>query len=174
VLEVFWVVAIVTTLLLVISMFSSALDMEFAPQTGEVLGYLSLRGLLAFLFGFSWVGALFWVPLGLPALALAGVAGFGFAWLNAALGRRLKALETSGNVRLTDALGQDGRVSVEVDAALGGRGKVTVRVKNREVELLAATEDGVALRRGELVQVYAVEGDAVLVSREDKLGIRPT
>jgi hypothetical protein len=173
VLEVFWVVAIVTTLLLVISMFSSALDLEVAPQAGEVLGYLSLRGLLAFLFGFSWTGVLFWPQVGLVALLLAAAAGFGFAALNAALTKRLRGLETSGNVRLADALGQDARVSVEVDAALGGRGKVTVRVKNREVELLAATEDGVALRRGELVQVYAVEGDAVLVSREDKLGIRP-
>ena len=66
--------------------------------------------------------------------------------------------------QLKSAIGQEATVSVQIDAKMQGKGKVVVRVGNREMELLAVTEDNQRLQRGEVVQVYGIEDNIVLVS----------
>ena len=190
--QVFWVLAVLssgffvgTTLLALVGFgdthvhtdFDTHLDTHFdghvegEAHTGEVLEYLSLRNLLAFTLGFSWTGVLFYPQFGSLTLLLAFPVGVGFAVLNERLTKSMHGLETSGNANLNEAIGQSAQVSVLIDGGLQGKGKVVVRVRQRELELLAATEDAVSLRRGERVQVYGVENGVLLVSREDRLGL---
>ncbi|CAN5881305.1 hypothetical protein BH24DEI2_BH24DEI2_17600 [soil metagenome] len=115
---------------------------------------------------------LFAPALGALSLLVAVPAGLGFGWANIRLTRSLHGLESSGNANPFDAIGQEARVSVRIDPERGSSGKVVVRVRDRELELLAVTEDVTALNRGERVQVYGVEDGRLLVSRDDKLGIR--
>jgi membrane protein implicated in regulation of membrane protease activity len=179
--QVFWVLAILSstvfltsTLLSLIGFdgFETDIEMETQGSAGEILEFLSFRDIVAFTLGFSWTGVLFYSQLKGLALFLALVVGFGFAFLNQWLMSKLQGLESSGNSNLHEAIGQDAQVSVQIDSKMRGKGKVVVRVGNHEMELLAATEDGHSLKRGDLVQVYGVEDNIVLVSKEDKLGIR--
>ena len=190
--QVFWVLALLSsgffvgTTLLALVGFGDAhvhtdlgahLDTHFdghvegEAHTGEVFEYLSLRNLLAFTLGFSWTGVLFYPQFGSLTLLLGIPVGVGFAVLNQRLTNSMHGLETSGNANLNEAIGQSAQVSVLIDGGLQGKGKVVVRVRQRELELLAATEDAVSLRRGERVQVYGVENGVLLVSREDRLGL---
>ena len=194
--QVLWVLAILSTSFFLLSTLASVFgfgdmdidtdldvgsaDIDFdgeAPQAegqsaaSEVLEYLSFRNILAFTLGFSWTGILFHGQLGalalLPAIPVGGAFGFFNEWLT----KSMKGLETSGNTNLREAIGQQATVSVEIDENLQGKGKVVVKVGERELELLAQTEDGTPLRRGERVQVYYVENGILWVSREDKLGL---
>lgn len=150
--------------------FDSA-EAELGPNAAEALEYLSLRNIAAFALGFSWTGILFYEQLGALALLVAIPVGALFTFLNQWLTNAMKGLETSGNANLKEAIGQNARVSVEVNEKLGGKGKVVVRVRDREMELLAVTEDAESLRRGERVQVYNVENGILWVSKEDRLGL---
>ncbi len=151
---------------------STDLDTSSNGAGHEALEYLSLRNLLAFALGFGWTGVLFAPALGALSLLVAVPAGLAFGWANIRLTRSLHGLESSGNANPYDAIGQDARVSVRIDPRRSSSGKVVVRVRDRELELLAVTEDASALNRGERVQVYGVENGHLLVSRDDKLGIR--
>ena len=144
---------------------------ESSGYGAEVLEYLSLRNIAAFTLGFSWTGILFYESLGTLALLIAVPAGAGFAYLNQWLTKMMLRLESSGNVNLQETLGHSARVSVEVDAARAGKGKVIVRLLERELELLAITEDTQALKRGQRVQIYNVEDGVLWVSKEDRLGL---
>jgi membrane protein implicated in regulation of membrane protease activity len=180
--QVFWVLAILSSTFFLISTLVSLLgfdgfetDIDAEPlesSTGEILEFLSFRNLVAFVLGFSWTGVLFYPKFQVFSLLLALLVGLGFAWMNHRLMKKLRGLESSGNSNLNEAIGQDAKVSVQIDGKMQGKGKVVVRVGNREMELLAATEDMQSLKRGDMVQVYGIEDNIVLVSKEDKLGIR--
>lgn len=150
---------------------ADAPEMETHSVASEVLEYLSFRNILAFTLGFSWTGILFHSQLGSLALLPAIPVGGAFGWLNEWLSKSMKSLETSGNANLREAIGQQATVSVQIDENLQGKGKVVVNVGERELELLAQTEDGTPLKRGDRVQVYYVDEGVLWVSREDKLGL---
>lgn len=194
--QVLWVLAILSTSFFLLSTLASVfglgdmdvdidtdLDMggadidldgeapEVQSAANEVLEYLSFRNILAFTLGFSWTGILFHGQLGALALLPAIPVGGAFGFLNQWLTKGIQSLETSGNANLREAIGQQATVSVEIDENLQGKGKVVVKVGERELELLAQTEDGTPLRRGDRVQVYYVDNGVLWVSKEDKLGL---
>lgn len=172
--QILWLLAISSSVFflgMVLSIFDVVADVELG-EVSDVLEYLSLRDLAAFTLGFSWTGVLFYDLLGIFALAVAAFVGVGFANLNRLLTRRLQDLETSGNLPLTNAIGQDATVSVQIDPNRQNPGKILVAIGGREVERLAVTDDAEELARGETVQVCDVADGMLLVSREDKLGIR--
>ncbi len=180
--QVFWVLAILSSSFFLISNLLSLLGFDgfetdidtdsTQGSTGELLEFLSFRNIVAFTLGFSWTGVLFYPQFKGLSLLLALLVGFGFAVLNQWLMKKLQGLESSGTSNINQAIGQEARVSVAINAEMKGKGKVLVRVGEREMELLAVTEDIQSLSRGEKVQVYNVEDNIVFVSREDKLGIR--
>ncbi len=180
--QVFWVLAILSSSIFLISTLLSLIgfdgfetDIDVEPSEGstpEILEFLSFRNIVAFSLGFSWTGILFFPQLKSLALLLAIIVGLGFAILNQWLMKKLQGLESSGNSNLSQSIGQEATVSVQIDAKMQGKGKVVVRVGGREMELLAVTEDNQSLKRGQKVQVYNVEDNLVFVSRDDKLGLR--
>jgi len=142
-----------------------------STATSELLEYLSFRNILAFTLGFSWTGILFFPQLNVLSLLVAVPVGVGFASLNRWLTKRMHSLETKGNANIMDAMGQWAQVSVAIDENLQGKGKVVVRVREREMELLAQTEDAETLKRGDRVQVYDVNDGVLYVSKADRLGL---
>jgi membrane protein implicated in regulation of membrane protease activity len=178
--QVFWVLAILSSGFFLVSTLMSLFgfdgfetDLEGEPSvSSELLEFLSFRNIVAFTVGFSWAGVLFYSRLQVFSLVLAVIIGLAFAVFNHWLVKKLQGLESSGNSNLNEAIGHEAKVSVQIDAGMKSKGKVVVRVRERELELLAVTEDAQLLRRGDIVQVYGVENNTLLVSREDKLGIR--
>ena len=169
--QILWLLALASSAFfvgMVLSIFDGVADIELA-EVSDVLEYLSLRDLAAFTLGFSWTGVLFYDSLGTLSLALAAFVGFGFANLNRLLTQRLQDLETSGNLPLTRAIGQDAKVSVQIDPLRQNPGKIVVSINGREVERLALTDDAEGLARGDTVHVCDVANGMLLVSKDGKL-----
>jgi hypothetical protein len=75
--------------------------------------------------------------------------------------RGLARLQASGTVNVRNAVGASGTVYLRIPGARSGRGKVTVEVQGRSMELPAVT-DGDTLETGTSVTVESVEGDDLL------------
>ena len=168
--QILWLLALASSTFfsgMVLSIFDGFADVELA-EVSDVLEYLSLRDLAAFTLGFSWTGVIFYDVLGIWSLGLAALVGAGFASLNRLLTKRLQDLETSGNLPLTSAIGEDAKVSVQIDPSRHSPGKILVRINSRDVERLAVTDDAEALARGDAVHVQDVVDGMLLVSKTDQ------
>jgi membrane protein implicated in regulation of membrane protease activity len=100
------------------------------------------------------------------ALLIAVAAGvgamFGMYWLL----RAISGLESSGNQRISAALGRRATVYIPVPADSQGAGKVQMSMQNRIVEFQAVTDEPERLKTGETVEVVAIAGsDVVRVRR---------
>jgi len=96
------------------------------------------------------------------ALAAGLAAMYGMYWLMMQISR----LASSGNERISNALGRRATVYIPIPAAGGGAGKVQLSMQNRIVEFQAVTEEPEPLKTGETVEVVEVSGsDRVRVRR---------
>ena len=141
-----------------------------ADAAGAFFQVFSFKTLVSFFTFFGLVGRLAdragqpaWIAFG--AALCAGLAAlFVVAWLMAGLAR----LQSRGNLDLLNALGSLGRVYLRIPAAAAGRGKVTLSVQGRSVEVKALTA-GRELPTGSLVEVVAVPAsDTVEVVAAEK------
>lgn len=138
----------------------------------SVSGMLSIRSLVFFLAGFGAIGLVMGMVWGHAAVATAitaGIAGVAGAYTNSALTSWLKRNQVSGELSKDHLEGTAGRVSVPVEA--GRKGKVTVEVEGRPVQLTAAQyRSGDVLQVGDRVVVVELdEGGTALVARLDEL-----
>jgi hypothetical protein len=127
-------------------------------------GVLSFKALTAFVGIFGLVGlSLEASDLGFPArVGIAGGAGLLAMFGVGRLMFFLAQMQASGTVDLRNAVGRAGTVYLRIPEAGEGRGKVTVEVQGRSVELTAVS-DGPALKTGDAVRVISVEGDVARV-----------
>ena len=95
---------------------------------------------------------------------MAVAAGLAAFYIVAFIMASLKRLESSGNLDLTNAVGQTGQVYLRIPARKTGVGKVTVEVQKRSLQLNAVT-DGDQIDTGAPVRVLNLIGnDTVEVS----------
>lgn len=126
------------------------------------LRLITVRGVVAFLAVCGWAGAAL-LELNLAAflaVPLAVLAGFSAMFLVAAVMLWLSKMQQSGNLDLHNAIGLTGEVYVPVPK--GGKGKVTLVVQERFLEL-DATCDSQALTTGERIRVIGVTPDDTLL-----------
>lgn len=133
----------------------------------EFFDYLSLRSMVAFLtfFGLTGMGvqASNWEPFPYAHLVLAMAAGCLAFYVVGAIMIGFRRLHASGNIKLSQAVGQLGTVYLKVPAEHSGAGKVTVEVAQRTVEARATTA-GAELPTGSKCQVVSVVGDTLEVT----------
>ena len=86
------------------------------------------------------------------AIALASVAALVTAWIIGQFMRSLKFLHGSGTIKTEAAVDRTAEVYVTIPASYKGRGKVTVELQGRTVELAAVTF-GPELKTGASVRV---------------------
>ena len=129
----------------------------------------TIRNGVAFLMGFSW-GGLMAFDWGLthPVLALLVglVLGCVFVAINMGLFALVSMVKHSGNVRLQNAVGRPGTVSLTVPAGRTGIGKVSISVQGRLLECHAVTE-GEAIPRSTSVTVLGLAGSQLIVARTE-------
>ena len=116
-----------------------AADVDAGDAGGE-FKVLSLQTLSAFAMGSGWMGlaTLNLTEVGLTGAAVVAVlSGVAVAWFLLFLLKALFKLQSSGNIELASAVGETGRVHIEVPAVGKGRGRVTVVVQGRQAELSA-------------------------------------
>jgi hypothetical protein len=131
---------------------------------GDAFKVLSIQSIAAFMMGFGWGG-------------LAGINGFGWTWIGSmgfgivmgaamvwVLGLLLKAvhdLQSSGNVRIEQAVGVEGQVYANVPANGEGRGQVQLVVGGRQ-RIYNAISEGEAIASQSRVRVVRVNEDRSL------------
>lgn len=138
------------------------------PSGLDGLRIFSVRGIIAFLVVFGWVGfvmdgagAQLW--LSLPVSAVCGIATM---VLIALLLRAVMGLRNNGNINNRNAIGTAGRVYLTVPASRSGEGKVNVLLQGSYVERDAVTDEETPLPTGSEVVVVGVSGQTTLVVKK--------
>jgi membrane protein implicated in regulation of membrane protease activity len=128
---------------------------------------LSFQGFTAFFMMFGLVGIAMMRQSGqkeIQSLLVASLAGFGTAWIMKFIFSKAKTLQSSGNIRMQNAVGAEGDVYLNIPAE--GIGKARVRVQNHLKIWDARTEDGQEIKTGERVRVNrVVDGNILMVQK---------
>ena len=75
-------------------------------------------------------------------------------------------MQDSGNINLNNALAQTAEVYIRIPPARSEKGKITMLLQERFVELDAVTDSDTALMPESKVEVVAVDGKDCLVVRQ--------
>ena len=142
-------------------------DVEGADQSFAAFRLLSFQGLTAFFTIFGLMGLTLLKEAGVSAAAsiigafLAGSIAFGLMLKVMSL---MQGLQSSGTLRMANAIGQEGSVYLTIHP--GGVGKVQVIVQDRLMHLNAVAEGEGELKTGDRVVVVGLTGDNTLVVKE--------
>jgi len=123
----------------------------------EGLRLLSVQGITAFvmMFGLTGYAVSRSTALGsLFTLAVGGGVGLVGMWIVAKGFSVMNRLQSSGNINIYDAMGEEGTVYLRIPAE--GTGKVTVTVSGRLMVMDAVSHDRVDLQTGDRVSVAEV------------------
>lgn len=147
---------------------STAADGEFShPDSSWLFGVLSFRTLIAAaaFFGVAGKAALsagFQQSTSLVLAVLVGLSAmYGMYWLMKLIG----SMTSSGNERISNAVGQTATVYIPIPASGKGAGKVQLSMQNRIVEYRAVTDEDTRLSTGETVEVVDIAGSDVVCVR---------
>ncbi|MBR2615370.1 MAG: hypothetical protein IKC69_01685 [Clostridia bacterium] len=146
--------------------FSEELPEADPDPTGlDALRVFTVRGIIAFLVVFGWIGygmEQARLPLWL-SFSSAFLGGSLMMLLLAFLMRGVMRLRGAGNLDNRNALGVSGKVYLTVPAARSGVGKINLMLQGSFVERDAVTDESTDLVTGQEVLVTGLSGQATLV-----------
>ncbi|MBN1844336.1 MAG: hypothetical protein JW810_01550 [Sedimentisphaerales bacterium] len=126
---------------------------------------LSIQGVTAFFTMFGLVGLAMMRQSGqdeIRSIAAGCVAGAGTVWLMKLIFSKVKTLQSSGNIYIHNAIGQEGDVYLTIPP--GGVGKAQVRIQDHLKIWDARTEGDGKIETGRRVRVLrVVEGNVLIV-----------
>ncbi len=132
------------------------------------LRIFTIRGIIAFLVVFGWVGVLMnslnaqlWITI-----LVAFVCGFLMMVLVAFLLSLVMKLRNDGNIDNKNALGTSGKVYLTIPASRRGEGKVQIMIQGSFVERNAVTDSEDDIPTGSEVVVIGTSGQTDLVVRK--------
>lgn len=131
----------------------------------ESLNIFTMRGIIAFLVVFGWVGVVMLASnMALPiTIAVAGVCAFIVMVAIAYLFKSVMKLKSNGAIDNRNALGAAGRVYLTVPPSRSGEGKVNVILQGKYVERNAVTDETEAIPTGCEIIVVGLSGQTNLV-----------
>lgn len=132
------------------------------------LALFSVRGIVAMLCIAGWSGIVF-VDFGFSntlSVVLAAVCGIAALFGMAYLLRGVSKLQSSGNIQLGSAIGKVGEVYIPIPAAGEGKGKISITVQDRFIELDAISNGDSPIKTGDSVRVVSInEAGLAVVER---------
>lgn len=133
-------------------------------DSSEAFKALSVQGIAAFFMGFGWGGlgglkGTEWGWTGAFACALA--CGIAMVWLLGLLLKGVYDLQSSGNIRIDNAIGAEGSVYANIPGQGEGRGQVKVVIDDHQ-RIFNAISEGEALASNTNVRVVKVNADNTL------------
>lgn len=136
---------------------ADSVDPAHGTSGNVFFGIMSFKAMVAFvgIFGLTGLSLADGDHSAFQRAALSALAGFVAMVVVGFLMRMLHSLGSSGSLVLRNALGHKARVYLRVPAKGEGRGKITIALQGRSVELAAIT-DGEAIGTGEMVTVVEV------------------
>lgn len=174
--KIYWVVAGISSVMLVILMIMTLLggdsdgldadvDTEIDGDVGVDFQFLSFKNLMGFLTIFGWSGiACLEEGLSKPVTIIVSVVcGLLMMFAMASLFYYLAKLQSSGTLKLKNALNQIGEVYLTIGANRSKIGKVSITVQGtlRELEALSDAESD--LTQGNVVKVKEVTDNGILI-----------
>ncbi len=129
------------------------------------LRIFTLRGIVAFLVVFGWVGIVMdggGCPLYLT-IPVASVSGFAIMILLAVVFRAIMRLRNDGNTDNRNAIGMSGKVYLTIPPQRSGEGKVNIMLQGSYVERGAVTDEETAIPTGAEIVVVGISGQTELV-----------
>ena len=169
------VLIVIQLVLLIIGMGSDGYDGDGDFESGDGISGLgglrlfSLRTILAFLAMTGWV-ALYASQQGahpIFALVIGVFAGAVTGFLVAYAFKQMSRLLDQGNVEINNAVGHMATVYIPIPAKREGKGKITLNLQERYIELSAVTDSEKPLKTGTSVRVVGqLNEETVLVASE--------
>jgi len=165
------VVMIIQALLLLLGIGGDSGDVDvddisdIDAEASEGLSLISVRGIVAFFSVGGWAGLVCdtgELPVVISVL-IATAAGLAAMIGVALLFKSIMKLQSNGNIVIANAVGKTATVYIPIPPRKEGRGKVTVLVQNRFVELEAMTEDERCLETNETVTICAVADTGTVI-----------
>jgi membrane protein implicated in regulation of membrane protease activity len=141
---------------------------EHEAGNEEVGGFqfFTVRGIVAFFCIFGWTGYALDPSLGIAVtLLISTAAGLLAMFVIGLMFYAVRRMQSSGNLRYSNAIGRSAEVYIPVPAQRGGRGKVMVEIQERLVEAEAVTDEGEKLKTGETVKVIGNIGSTLIIKR---------
>ena len=143
-------------------------DEDLDPNGLDGLRIFTVRGVIAFLVIFGWVGALLesmnvalWINI-----PVSSVCGFAIMVLLAFIFKAIMNLRSDGTIDIRNAVGTAGKVHLTIPPARMGEGKVHILLQGSYVERDAVTDEPDPIPTGSEVVVVRVSGETTLVVRK--------
>ena len=190
-LQVYWVIAVVTSLVFLVQMVLTFIgigdadtDVDFGGDadfggdtgfsdgdtldTGGAMQLFTIRNFINFLLGFGWGGVCLYsvIPNTIVLSLVAILVGVIFVYIFLIIYKQLRKLERNGAYHIDDCVGQTVDVYLTVPSNRSGMGKVQISFSGSVQELSALTDSDTPLRSGSKVRVTEViDGTTVLVEK---------
>ncbi|MEG1393558.1 MAG: NfeD family protein [Christensenellaceae bacterium] len=141
-------------------------DAHTAVDSG--LRLFTLQGIIAFFAIFGWSGLILLKADVLPvaSIVLAVVFGLAAMFAMAFILRAMLKLQSDGTLSIKNALGKSGEVYLPIHEHRTQKGKVSIMLQERLVELDAVTDDETTIPTGAEVTVVGISGNSTLVVRK--------
>lgn len=176
--KVYWVIAIPSTVLLIIQIIMTLAGGEADDIDGDFDGdldadmdggagwqFFTYKNVLGFFTLFGWTGLGF-LQMGLGlliAVFFSVVAGLIMMVIMAALFYYISKLHQSGTMIIENAVGNTGEVYLRVPPNREGHGKVQVEIQGSLREMDAITDDEKELPTGSIAQVLEIVNNQILL-----------
>lgn len=174
--KIYWIVAIISSIVLLILIamtflggdvedMSGDIDADIDGDSGIGFQFLSFKNLMGFFTIFGWSG-ISCLDSGFSkgaTVAISVICGLLMMLAMATLFYYLSKLQSSGTLRLKNALNQIGEVYLTIGANRSKIGKVSISVQGTLRELDALTEEDNDLHQGDVVKVKEVTENGILI-----------
>ncbi len=174
--KIYWAVSLISSAIFVVLMVMTMtggdaddlggdVDVEIDGDAGIGFQFLSFKNLMGFLTIFGWSGIAA-IDGGLSkglTVAISILCGLLMMTAMAALFYYLSKLQSSGTLKLKNALGQIGEVYLTIGANRSKIGKVSITVQGTLRELEALTDEPSDLKQSNVVRVKEITANGILI-----------
>ena len=184
-LQVYWVIALITSLVFLIQMVLTFIgigdadaDTDFGGDTdisdgstldaGGAMQLFTMRNIINFLLGLGWGGVCLYsvIPNAVVLSIAAILVGVAFVYVFILIYRQMRRFEKNGAFDIKDCVGHTVDVYLTIPARRSGSGKVQVSFYGSVQELAALTDSDSPIRSGAKVRIIEiVDGGTVLVEK---------
>ena len=184
-LQVYWVIALITSLVFLIQMVLTFIgigdadaDTDFGGDTdisdgstldaGGAMQLFTMRNIINFLLGLGWGGVCLYsvIPNAVVLSIAAILVGVAFVYVFILIYRQMRRFEKNGAFNIKECVGHTVDVYLTIPAKRSGSGKVQVSFYGSVQELAALTDSDSPIRSGAKVRILEiVDGGTVLVEK---------
>ncbi|QLG45605.1 hypothetical protein [Costertonia aggregata] len=174
--KIYWLVALISSAIFLVLIIMTLVggdaddlggdvDVEIESDTGIGFQFLSFKNLMGFLTIFGWSGIACLdagLSKGLTAI-ISIICGLLMMTAMAALFYYLAKLQSSGTLKLKNAVNQIGEVYLTIGANRSSIGKVSINVQGTLRELEALTDENIDLVQSNVVKVKEITANGILI-----------